>query len=441
MLLVLTADLHLGRASARLPEHASLRDHSAAAAWHRTCRLAVARKADAVLVAGDVFDHDLRYFEAAGAWEGGLRRLAEAGIPVIAVSGNHDHASFPAWVEARGAEFPGFHALGLAGHWETATIAGLRLAGWSFPRASSTVPRSMLDQLPSLPGGSGPSVGLVHADIGATTSTYHPVSRTELRAARLSLWVTGHVHVPWHENPGPGHPALVNPGSPQALDPGETGPHGVVLAEWRDERWDLEPVPLSSVRYDAVTWTIGETFSDPVDEAAARAALDAARAAAEQELRPAAEGDGPPPILILRPLVTGPSRWSAPAWTDWLAELAQQAGEGVRLQPEPPSVSPALPEDLAALEASHAQDALGVALRLLRQLDDDQATAAAPLQPLLNDVRLTLEAAQRRFAGTDQTGEGARATSAPTLETARAHLRREVRSVVMDLYTQMAPRA
>ena len=43
------------------------------------------------------------------------------------------------------------------------------------------------------------------------------------------------------------------PGSPQALDPGEPGPHGAVLLEVAGGRvGSAERVPLSTVRYDEI---------------------------------------------------------------------------------------------------------------------------------------------------------------------------------------------
>jgi hypothetical protein len=56
---------------------------------------------------------------------------------------------------------------------------------------------------------------------------------------------------------------VLNPGSPQALDPGETGPHGAWLMEFVPGV-EVQPVsiPLSRVRYDAVEADLTDV-SDP----------------------------------------------------------------------------------------------------------------------------------------------------------------------------------
>jgi DNA repair exonuclease SbcCD nuclease subunit len=60
----------------------------------------------------------------------------------------------------------------------------------------------------------------------------------------------GHVHAPALIRE-PGEPFILYPGSPQALDPGETGVHGPWLISFDDRTVnDIEQLPLSSVRYE-----------------------------------------------------------------------------------------------------------------------------------------------------------------------------------------------
>jgi len=441
MLLVLASDLHLGRASARLPETAAPREHSAAKAWLRLCHLAVERGAAAVLLAGDQFDRDNRYFEASGAWERGLTVLHNAAIPCVAVSGNHDHVAFPTWVDQRAAQFPHFHALGMNATWESLDLPGLRCIGWSFPRATERVATSAVAGFPQeLITRQPPTVALVHADLDASASPYHPVRIAELRGVPVTLWVTGHLHAPRLITGGAG-PALVNPGTPQALDPGEPGLHGAVLASRVGETWQFEPAPLSSVRYEAVDWTVGEgaattssgattALADPVDAMAAAAALQDACAQAANQLRPTPLADGTPALLVLRPRLRGASRWTAAAWSGWLDLLAAQLGDSMRLDPLPPELSPALPEDLDALAERHRDDALGVALHLRKALLAEDPS----VEPLVADAHRTLDEAARRFVTGEQLGEGATATPPPTQAEARARLLAEVDALVLSLF-------
>src|SRR5579862_8071207 len=89
-----TADLHLGRSSACLGEAGGV-DTSAAGAWLRIARRAVDDRADAVSIAGDVFDGLGTYFESRKAFLAGLELLDRESIPVIAVAGNHDFEALP----------------------------------------------------------------------------------------------------------------------------------------------------------------------------------------------------------------------------------------------------------------------------------------------------------------------------------------------------------
>lgn len=86
MRLLHTADWHLGRVlggETLLPEQTE--------ALERLVDLAVHEKPDAVLVAGDIYDRTIPHKEAIQVLNDALERLVEgAGIPVIAIAGNHD---------------------------------------------------------------------------------------------------------------------------------------------------------------------------------------------------------------------------------------------------------------------------------------------------------------------------------------------------------------
>lgn len=235
MKLLCTADLHLGRQSATLMPAEGV-DGSSVGAWARIVDLAVAGRADAVLIAGDVFDHDGTYYSSRQPFAQGLRQLRDAGVPVLAVAGNHDWKSLRAFVQA----FPdsGLRLLGAGSAWEVVELPnGLSVVGWSFSNASQMrwagpFPRA--------------DVGLVHGDL-TQTSIYHPLALDELRVSAMP-WVLGHIHLP--QSPAP---TIRYPGSPQALDfgPGEAGTHGVCWLERRDGQWSFgETVPTSTVLYD-----------------------------------------------------------------------------------------------------------------------------------------------------------------------------------------------
>ena len=80
-----TADLHLGK---RLHDMPLLEDQIYMLDELR--KLAIARGADAVMIAGDVYQSSSPPSEAMSAFDGFVTALAAAGIRVFAVSGNHD---------------------------------------------------------------------------------------------------------------------------------------------------------------------------------------------------------------------------------------------------------------------------------------------------------------------------------------------------------------
>ncbi len=281
MKLLCTADVHIGRRPSRLPSHVDCRPLSCGEAWGRIVDLAIEEKVDLVAVAGDLVDRANRFYEAAGPVELGIRRLAHAGIATVMVAGNHDHDVLPWLLEGFGPEEA--RLLGKGGAWERFTLERrgevLHVDGWSFPDGS--VQTSPLSTYPFAADGA-PVLGLLHADLDQARSRYAPVSLADLRPRAPALWLLGHVHAS-RLMEEPGSASVLYPGSPQAMDPGEAGAHGVWIAEVGPGRTSsCRMVPLSSVRYGTVEVSVdGLTDASEVD----LRVVDAVRA----ELRRAAD--------------------------------------------------------------------------------------------------------------------------------------------------------
>ncbi|MGW6600452.1 exonuclease SbcCD subunit D [Streptomyces sp. NPDC055036] len=82
-----TSDWHLGRSFHRvsmLDAQAAFLDHLVATARDRAV--------DAVVVAGDVYDRAVPPLSAVELFDRALHRLADAGVPTVMISGNHDSA-------------------------------------------------------------------------------------------------------------------------------------------------------------------------------------------------------------------------------------------------------------------------------------------------------------------------------------------------------------
>lgn len=323
-------DFHLGARPRRVPSGVDARAVSVAAAWKRAVDLALRDRVGLVLLSGDLVDRANHYWEAFGPLGDGLRRLADAGVEVCAVAGNHDFDVLRRLADVVGGER--FHLLGDGGRWERFTWrdrqdgdgrALLHVEGWSFPaRDVEEDPLALHDLAP--PEEPAPRLGLVHGDLDASPSTNAPLTRAGLEACAggaVDAWVLGHLHQPRVVDLAGGRWALY-PGSLQPRDWTEEGEHGAWTLELdpsgRLDRPAL--VPLATVRWETVE--IDVTGAGGADEVSARAAAEL-RAAAEEL---GASGPGAPERLLLRVELTGRSAVPRPVLDSLSEEIA--AGEG-----------------------------------------------------------------------------------------------------------------
>lgn len=90
MRLLHLADLHLGASCSAFGPLAARRREAIVSAFRRLPEIAIERRVDAVLVAGDLFDGPSPAPELLAAARETLRRFVDACIPVFLVPGNHD---------------------------------------------------------------------------------------------------------------------------------------------------------------------------------------------------------------------------------------------------------------------------------------------------------------------------------------------------------------
>lgn len=229
MRILCTGDVHLGRRPSRIPidQVPDQSPFSTKTMWERIVSLAIDESVDALLISGDLVDHDNRFFEALGPVEAGIERLKSAGIPIVAVTGNHDYDVLPAFAERHG---DAFRVLGQHQKWERLTLRDefgaptLHIDGWSF--ALEHVHDDPLVSYRPSNAFDAPVIGLLHTDLDQSGSRYAPTSLANLHTMPVAAWLIGHVHVP-RLHAKPGAPPVLYPGSPVPLDPGEQGQHGV----------------------------------------------------------------------------------------------------------------------------------------------------------------------------------------------------------------------
>lgn len=247
--LLCLSDLHLGRASGRIPAGLSVPPENLTprAAWRRAIEAARQLDAQAVVLAGDVVDSTNDRFEAFGALHDGVRELLDAGIRVLAVAGNHDGVALPLLSDL----VPGFELLGRGGRWEVVEIRGpggvVHLVGWSFPAERFAGDPAAAGLPPR--GADGVTVGVLHGDLDRTGGHHAPTASSSLHAAGYDAWLLGHVHAPTLD-PTTRVPGYL--GSLVGLDPTETGPHGAWLLEASGAGLRIALQPLAPLRWEQI---------------------------------------------------------------------------------------------------------------------------------------------------------------------------------------------
>ncbi|ALE73409.1 metallophosphoesterase [Pseudonocardia sp. EC080610-09] len=254
MRLVHAADLHLDsplRGLSRLGDSelaATLRS-----ATRRACEnlvdAVVDEQADALLLAGDVYDGDWKDYATGAFFVRQLSRLHDEGIPVFLINGNHDAES----EITRSLRLPpNTHRLSVDAP-ESVVLDDLGLAvhGQGFARRAvleNLVP-AYPDRIPGLV-----NVGMLHTSVQGDDrhDTYAPCRPEDLSGCGYEYFALGHVHEQRPVCDGP-HQAWFS-GNLQGRHPQERGPKGALLVDAAPGRW-AAPTPLV---LDVARWELVE---------------------------------------------------------------------------------------------------------------------------------------------------------------------------------------
>lgn len=240
----------------------------------RCVDVAVGEQADAVLIAGDLFDRTHLSFETERFLMARLRELADAGIQVVYVTGNHDPGNA---VRAGGLDWPG-NVTVIAGEEPVAvTIQGRdgRPAGHvtGAGHATGQVDTDLSRRLQPVADTPLPQVALLHTLVASVAGStvhhrYAPSELEHLRGAGFHYWALGHVH---QRQELSADPPVQYCGNLQGRDPRETGAKGGLLVDIGDPGHPvIEFRELSPVRWERLAV---ETLADArtLDELAGEA--------------------------------------------------------------------------------------------------------------------------------------------------------------------------
>lgn len=220
-------------------------------AFARLVDLAISERVSLLLLAGDLYDHDTPNMQIALFLRAQLRRLADFGIPVVIVRGNHDAGNritplldLPDNTRVLSSRSP-----------ETVLFeeAGLSVTGQSFVEGPVT------DNLargypPPRPGTF--NIALLHTSLAGSPDhdSYAPCSLSDLVDRGYDYWALGHIHKGAILSRDP---YVVYPGNLQGRHARETGPKGAVLVETEGSHvLSCRTIPLDMIRWHQVPVTL-----------------------------------------------------------------------------------------------------------------------------------------------------------------------------------------
>lgn len=232
----------------------------------RLVELALDRRVDFVLLAGDIYDGDWKDWNTGLFFAREMSRLHEAKIPVVLIAGNHDAANkmtrqlrLPPNVTMLPADRPGTVT------WDD---YGVAIHGQSFATAAVTedLSRRYPDPIPTLT-----NIGLLHtcAEGRDGHDRYAPCSLDDLKRKGYDYWGLGHIH---QREILSTDPVIAFPGNTQGRHIRETGPKGCLLVQIADSgEATTKFVPLHAARWEQlrVQVSAGDTIDTILDRARA----------------------------------------------------------------------------------------------------------------------------------------------------------------------------
>ena len=358
------ADLHLDAAfqSRSRAVREKLRK-AARAAFSSAAEEALARHADAVLIAGDLFDGERISVQTERFLVETLSRLVAGGVQVVYATGNHDpggtsgavqRLAWPDQVTVVDSPDPVRVEILRNGD----PVGYVTAAGHAEARVTEDLSR----RFPA-PMGPLPEVALLHTQVRGARGEdgherYAPSELSELSRAGFDYWALGHVHARQVLSEVP---AIHYPGNTQGRNPRETGPKGGLFVELsRGQSTRPEFLQLGPIRWEKLLLTNLEGES-------ALTGLARRIENAWEEAR-ATDAGIDQTQWILQVELSGPSElhrdWTDPGVLEELAEALTPSLGLLDLEIRTERLTPAV----RVQDHAHREDVLGEALRLVSEL-------------------------------------------------------------------------
>lgn len=274
------ADLHLDSPllglATKSADYAARVDRASRDAFEKLIALAIDEGCSFVVLAGDIFDGDLRNFETGLFFIDRMRRLEEASIHAFIILGNHDAENRFASKLSMSANVHVFDSK--QAHAIAIEALQVTVHGRSFPQRDVT--ENIARDYPAAVAGHF-NIGVLHTACQGSESyhvSYAPCTVEQLVNHGYDYWALGHVHARAVLNIDP---HIVYPGNLQGRSPKETGPKGATIVTVSDgrvthiEHRDLDVVRWATVTVDAAGTETQSALIDRIRVAIEQACADA----------------------------------------------------------------------------------------------------------------------------------------------------------------------
>lgn len=238
------ADFHLdSRFEGLTDKQAAQRRREQRDIMAKIIEIALERKVQALLFAGDLFDSDSPFLETSDMLRGLLGQL---NLPVFIAPGNHDYYSkFSPYARI---SWPENVHIFTSREIQCVPLPELGLKLWGAAFTDRTSP-PLLKGFRAAKEGHHINILLLHGDTGSKDSPYNPVSREEIEASGLDYLALGHQH----KFSGPrkaGGSFYAWPGCTEGRGFDELGEKGIILADISPGGCEIDFVPLGGRKYE-----------------------------------------------------------------------------------------------------------------------------------------------------------------------------------------------